>query len=449
MKTHFFYAALFICSLSITKTTQAQEILSINGKYAVMNRNNVVLASDFDSIIEDKETYRSRNEFYTFWKNNKCEIVYKNQLETINWSGFSCRFDRIKPAKFGGSTAVAFIVEENGEFGLIDENNVFIIPMGKDSILHSEPGSRFIRIKRGAKYAFLDIVLDVEQPQTLNFAYDHIYLETENKGFINLQTGSKFGCYFTGHNGNKYIRGKVEPNYDEPFKVHSFLLETLKQKKRCYFYLSTRLPEIRTYLESTLYFSDTTEFTDLFSSLSVTYFGKNREEPVMFSYPNLFIDYTNSQGFTTINFTKSTLDDLFDPKSNTSYDLIRLSFPEKSGGGKGGFPVFLYRVNTFQNYEPVQTFYTVDYLDKLFTIQLKPQQTIRFEPYERNTEYMQVLTVSALPDFKGKTKVYKNNGYLSGFYRRVEQKTPESGNSYSGGSHKNNQWMDIFWMGGR
>lgn len=449
---NFLKITVILTLLLFGKTTYSQKVILVGDKYAILGSNNAVVAQDFDSIVEDKETYDDENPFYTFYKGGKQAVVFADHFATTNWSTFTCVYDEVRPSPCYGSTAISFIVRNENKYGVMEENGVFMVPLIYDSIYQKQTGSKILIIRSGNKYDFLDLVLDVDTKKELLFLYDEIYPETARAGFTNLRIGNKYGFYFNGMNGSYYTRGFMDVKYDSLIKANEYLLSTWSDDTLCYFFMNNRLPRSGNYRESEIYFAEHTRFMDLQSKESVLHEGLNRSEQVLFIYPMLYIDFRNEDGFTYFDLSEVVRKTDFLPRESASYSYEILELIENDIYHPDTLFVHLFRIKEYKGFTPVQSFYKVEYPDLIFTLELEDNQTIRFEPYANNAEYARMLTVSTVPNAKGKYKTYAMNGYLSGWSCKVQANRPpnETGNfSGGGGGGGNSGWMDILWMGGR
>lgn len=441
---------IFFLLITLLNKLYSQQIIQLDGKFAVMNRNNVVVANGFDSIIEDQETFDDENTFYTFFKKGKSNVIFKKNLESTNWNAFECHYSIIKANECRSTTAISFMVKENGKYGVIDENFVFMAPLQLDSIYQTKKNSKFLILKKGDKYDFLDIVLDVDSVKNLKFEYDEIYTETQFNGFMNLRVGNKYGCYFIGFDGNRYKRGFVDVIYDSLIKPYGYFLSTFKNKQQHYFYTTSNLTHAPDFVEFELFCTDSTHFTNIRTKESLLFIGRNKNEQALFSYPNLFIDYMNNNGFTTLDLSANKKIPLFEPVWNTTFHFDKLLF-SKDQIDKEAFPFNIFIVRTNNGINTTETIYSINNLKMLITRELKESQMIAFIPYKNNSEYKEVVIANRETDLNGKMKIYSREGYLSGFYIRIEANRPENSTDFSlgGKSRGNSKWMDFIWMGGR
>lgn len=445
---------LFIVLLVFLNKLHSQQIIQLEGKYALMNRSNVVVASAYDSIILDKETYDDDDPMYLFYKNRKANFLFRSDFETTDWSNFKCSYIFLKPVKTKNTTAISFIVRESEKYGVIDENKVFMVPPILDTAYQAEKSPSTLIVRKGSKLDFLDVILDVDTPKDLTFSYDEINLDLKRIGLIQLRIGNKYGLYYNSFEGNKYVRGFVDVVYDSVFKPNGYLLSSFIKKQQHYLYLPSRIIRVDDFYEFELYFSDSTVFTDIRENKSTIFKGKNRFEKVLFSCPNLFIDYLNPNGFTTINLYKDEINNTFDQSQNASYDFVKIKFTDDPSNPEKTYTSLFYWKRVDQGDKIVETIYSIDYnIVEIYTKVLKANQQLTFKPLSYNKEYMQVLTVSTEKNSNGKVKQYGCDGYYSGFYHRLEKQKPTSSDEFKlfngGGGGGNKKWMDIIWMGGR
>jgi hypothetical protein len=173
-------------------------------------------------------------------------------------------------------------------------------------------------------------------------------------------------------------------------------------------------------------------------------------EQALFSYPNLFIDYKNNNGFQTFNLSDNNKNPIFEPAWNTTYHFDKLLF-SKDQSDKEAYPFNIFIIRTNNGINTTETIYSINNFKLLITRELKESQMIAFIPYTSNSEYKEVVIANRETDLNGKMKIYSREGYLSGFYIRIEANRPKSSNDFSlgGKSRGNSKWMDFIWMGGR
>jgi hypothetical protein len=445
----FFSLSIFLLLLN---NGFSQKIVELNGKYGILGEDNTIVAGNFDSIVEDAKTFDDENPFFMFYKNGMQAVVFKNNLSTFDKESSFSFYDEISPSRCYGSTAISFIVRNKDHYGVVEENGVFMVPLIYDSIYQTTVGSKILIVKSGNKYDFLDLVLDADTKKELSFPYDQVYPETERAGYTNLRIGNKYGFYFNGMDGNYYKRGFVEVKYDSLVKANNYLLSSWSGDTLCYFYMTNRLPGHGNFRESEIYFAEYTRFIDVQSKENLIHEGLNRNEQVLFIYPMLYIDFKNEDGFYYYDLSESVRISYFEPRESTTYSYEVLELRNHDIYHPDTLFVHLFRVKEYHGFTPIQSFYTVAYPGLIFTAELEENQTIRFEQYSKNAEYARILTVSTVPNSKGKFRTYVMNGYLSGWSGRVQaNKPPAASSSFSGnsGGGKSGGWMDFLWIGGR
>lgn len=442
---------LFFLAITHFNSVFSQQIIQLDGKFALLDKNNNLVLRGFDSIKIDLESFDDDNPLYLFYKDRKYSFVFQDKINQVKWADFDLEFDYLSPIVAKRTTTISFIVKLGDKYAVVNKDKEFVTPLDLDTAYQHNDYKHIVLLRRNKKLDFLDVVLDIHIQKELKFNYDELIFGSRAFRNISFRINNKYGCYYEYFNGNRYKVGYTEAIYDSIFKPNGYFFSTYKDNKQQYLHIPYyRMSDRKTY-EFELYFSDTTTFTDIINNTSMIYYGKNRNEKVMYSFPNLFIDYMNPSGFEVFDLTDDKKIDCFKSDWNKSIQLTRMTIAKDKFHPEENYEVLLYWVRIESNEGAVEKFYSVENLKEVFSYEMKINQKLSMTPLETNNEYFELFIVDQERKDNGKIKKYKRLGYYSAFYNRVESTRPTSERKidFSGGGSRNNKWMDAIWFGGR
>jgi hypothetical protein len=449
------FLTLFFFSVCCGSMVSAQRIIRVDGKAMLLGPNDKVYASGFDSIVEDNDTFREI--FYTFHKDGKQAVVFKQDLETTDWSHFSCRYDRVSPLYFRTKTNSFYIVRNAGRFGVVNNTGAEVVPIQYDSVYPVRNYRNVIVIRRqDRKLDFLDIFTDIDSGKVLTFPYDEITAGKE-RHFFHLRTGERYGFYYSSRNSLRqtYQRSMIAPAFDSPVEQEGLFFTTTAGSERHYFYEKGLLWNS---LETDLYLTENTFFTELETGGSMLITGNNRSERCLLTNEYLYTGIDQTQAIPCYNLRTQEAVPAFEAGYGKTYRYETLLLDHSDLLHEDSMRVYVIRVSSFNGFLPVESFYALNEPRLIFTVELREGQTVRLEEYDRNWHYMAVKIVSARPDEKGHYKNYGTEGYVHASRLEMQTERPphEDGNfaerwekNHGGSGGGGGSGWNWLWMGGR
>ncbi len=369
------------------KPVNAQEIIRINKKYALVSKNKTLYPAEFDSAYSEYS-----RDYYFLGKNGKWAIVDNKYLDTIDWVHFTPRYDSIIDFSSWNS-AFGYLVYQKGKCGALSRKLVPTIAVNYDSIFRI---GMLTAIKKGNKLALIQPKHDTLKPgQEFAFIYDELLPQTKENPVNNFRIGNKYGfCYEKTYRSP--TRTVMTPAvYDEPIQ-NNYDLYRAKKGDSLFYFFENNFSESSLFDKSfesddsfDLEIGSHVRFIDAVTNQTFYCDGPKRIAKCYRHFPYLLVEINNSKSVFCYNYdTRKTEYFYKSPGSTYEFICVNLNWDHYSDGER---EVWFVKKRTLLNDGTAEEkIIRMPSGKEVFSARIPDKNTLVFQSFRNNAHYLKI-----------------------------------------------------------